>query len=291
MQNHLTILHEYEITDATGQHFASIVYLRECSEENNQENGWCDMVDSELERCISNIKGCTVMQKLQPRVILPSDVEELNKRLSDEFQLKAYFSFYAPGEVKGGIPADYSRITIHTSILVKEETDVHFFENLGYHENVGDTGLIIQFALIHFRNPVYLLHEHPLVHSLMCYKDAARVDVVYFLYRHNSNLTESILAKVDVIKATVQLKQGTDEVERAEIARFADSIKAQNNLSPLYHCIYVTDLDPIYVTRLQLNRERGLFSKAKDMLLSEFGKESNRICVEMRKSLAKMVEA
>lgn len=292
MEKHVRILHEYEITDATGQHFASIVYLRECSEENKLENGWCDVVDSELERCIHKIKGCTVLQKLPPRIIaLPNDVENLNIRLSEECQLKGYFSFFAPSVIKGGIPTDFSRITIHTSILVKEEKDVRFFENIGYHEDVGNAGLLSQFIFTNFGNPVYLLQEHPLVHGIVCFKDAVRTDVVYFLYRHNDNPVESILAEVDIANKAVRLKLGSDDTQRDEIVRFTNSLKAQNNLSPLYHCVYVTDLAPIYVTRLQLNRERDFFSQAKDMLLSELEKESNSSCVDMRKYLAKMVEA
>ena len=292
MEKHVRILHEYEITDATGQHFASIVYLRECTPSNSQENGWSDEVDKVMENCISNCKGCTVLQKLQPRIIaLPNEVESLNKRLQDEFQLKGYFSFFAPSVIKGGIPTDFSRITIHTSILVKEEKDVRFFENIGYHEDVGNAGLLSQFVLAHFRNPVYLLQEHPLIHGIVCFKDVVHTDVVYFLYRHNDNPVESILAEVDIANNAVRLKLGSDDAMRDEIVRFANSLKAQNNLSPLYHCVYVTDLVPIYVTRLQLNRERNLFSKAKGLLLSKLEKESNSSCEEMGKYLTKMVEA
>ena len=292
MENHIRILHEYEITDVTGQHFASIVYLRGCTQDNNQENGWSDEVDKVLERCISNCKSCTVLQKLQPCIIaLPNDVEALDKRLQDEFQLKGYFSFFAPSVIKGGIPTDFSRITIHTSILVKEEKDVRFFENIGHHEDVGNAGLLSQFVLTHFGNPVYLMQEHPLVHGIVCFKDAVHTDVVYFLYRHNDNPVESILAEVGVANEAVRLKLCSDDAMRDKIVRFANSLKAQNNLSPLYHCVYVTDLAPIYVTRLQLNRERDLFSKAKKLLLSELEKGNNSSFEEMGKSLIKMVEA
>lgn len=292
MENYLRILHEYEITDASGQHNASIVYLRECTEENNQKNGWCDVVDSEMERCISNCKRCVVLRKQQPRVIaLPDEVEELNKRLLDEYQLKGYFSFFASGAIKGGIPTDFSHINIHVSILVKEEMDVPFFENIGYQENVGDARVIFQFSLTHFRNPVYLLQEHPLVHGILCFKDAARTDVVYFLYRHNNNPVESILAEVDEANSTIQMKQGTDNTQRDEIISFADSIKVNNNLSPLYNCVYNTGLVPIYITRLQLNKERVLFSKAKDILLAELEKQNSGSLLEMKKYLVPMVEA
>lgn len=292
LNNHLRILHEYEITDVTGQHFASIVYFRECTEVNNQEKGWSDVVDNVMDRCIRNCKGCTVLQKLPPRIIaLPSEVEELNKRLLEEYQLKGYFSFFAPSEIKGGIPIAFSHITIHASILVKEEAHIHFFENIGYQENVGDAGLLTQFVLKHFSSPVYLLQEHPLVHGIVCFKNAARTGVVYFLYRHNCNLLDSILAEVNVTNNSTQLRLGSDNAQRDEIDRFTNSITAQNNLSPLYHCAYITELAPVYVTCLQLNRERDLFGKAKDILNTKLEKENNISYVDMKKYLSKMVEA
>ena len=218
-------------------------------------------------------------------------MEDLNIRLQDEFQLKGYFSFFAPSVIKGGIPTDFSRITIHTSILVKEEKDVRFFENIGYYEDVGNAGLLSRFVLTHFGNPVYLLQEHPLVHGIVCFKDAVRTDVVYFLYKHNDNPVDSIFAEVDVANKAVRLKLGSDDAMRDDNGKFAISLKAQNNLSPLYHCVHVTDLAPIYVTRLQLNKERDFFSQAKGMLMSELEKESNSSCVEMKQYLTKMVEA
>lgn len=288
----LRILHEYEITDADGRHFASIVYLRKYTEENNEKNDLRDVIDIIMERNISNCKGCRLLRKLSPRLIFhQSDVDELNKRLLNEFQLKGYFTFFASSDIKGGIPTDFSRITIHTSILVKKETDVRCFENIGIQENVGDTGEICRFALSHFRSPVYLLQEHPLVHGIVCFKDAAKKDVVYFLYRHNNNPTESILAEVDTVNKTVQLKQGTNNAQSDAIIRFASSIVAQNYLLPFYNYDFITDIAPIYVTRLQLNRERGLFKIAKDIVCSELAKNDSSSFKEMKMYLATMIEA
>lgn len=286
------ILHEFEITDTVGQHFANVIYLRECSEENTEKTGYIDVVDTIMDRCI--IQGCKVVRKLPPRVIaLDTEVDELNKRLVEEYQVKAYFSFYAPSETKGGIPTDFSRVTIHVTVLVKEETEIRYFENIGYYENVIDASLISQFALVHFKSPVYLLQEHPLVHGIVCYKDASRANVVYFLYRHNANPLESILAEVDLPNNTASLKLGTDREQCCEIASFAESVSARNNLSPLYQCSYETELAPRYFTRLLLNRERDLFEKAKAILLKEFEKkiEENNCCKAMAIHLNKMIEA
>lgn len=287
----IRILYEYEIADLSEQHFASLVYLRECTDENNEANNYCDVVDCIMERCINN--GCKVIRKLKPQLVcLPDEVLALDKRLHNEYQLKGYFSFYAPIQTKGGVPFEFSRITLHTTILVKEESDIPYFENIGYQENVDNADLISQFALAHFKCPVYLLQEHPLVHGILCYKNAAIADKLYFLYRYNDNPIKSILAEVDVANSVVRLKLGSDIEQCNEITRFASSIKAQNSLEPLYQCVFITEIAPCYITRLQLNRERELFTKAKNLLLDELKREeTNDSRKDMIEYLTMMIEA
>ena len=288
MSNHIRILHEYEIADVTELHLASLVYLREYTDENRGTKDYCDVVDQIMERCINN--GCKVKQRLQPKIIcLPDEVEALDNRLREEYQVKGYFSFYAPTQIKGGVPTDFSRLTIHTTILVKEETDIRYFENIGYQENVGNADLISQFALAHYKSPVYLLQEHPLVHSILCYKDVA--EKLYFLYRYNDNPMESILAEVEVANSVVQLKYGAYNEQRNAITSFSSSIKAQNSLEPLFQCVFITEIAPRYITRLQLNRERDLFTKAKNLLLEKLKGEETNSSRDMIDYLTMMIEA
>ena len=288
MSNHIRILHEYEIADVTELHLASLIYLREYTDELKEAKDCSDVVDQIMERCIN--KGCNVKQRLQPKIIcLPDEVVALDNRLREEYQLKGYFSFYAPTQIKGGVPTDFSRITIHTTILVKEEPDIRYFENIGNQENVGNADLISQFTLAHYKCPVYLLQEHPLVHGILCYKDVA--EKLYFLYRYNDNPMESILAEVDVANSVVQLKYGADNEQCNAIIRFASSIKAQNSLEPLFQCVFITEIAPCYITRLQLNRERDLFAKAKELLLDKLQEVKTNSSRDMIDYLTMMIEA
>jgi hypothetical protein len=66
---------------------------------------------------------------------------------------------------------------------------------------------------------------------------------------------------------------------------------AQNYLLPFYNYDFITDIAPIYVTRLQLNRERGLFKMAKDIVCSELAKNDSSSFKEMKMYLATMIEA
>jgi len=291
--NALRVLHEYEITDATGQHFASLVYLRECSNTQGVGN---DVSDDEVDQVMreSIRQGCNVVRELPARIIsLDFEVEELNRRLREEYQMKGYFTLSSVSELKGDVPVNYSRITIHTSILVKKEVDVPYFENVGNHKVVDNAELLDFMLLKHLQKPVYTMQEHPLVYGIVCYKEASKQGKVYFLYRHNNAIHESILAIVDVEEKTTQLLLGADKEQSTRIQTFAASLKAQNNLSPLYQATYLTEYAPCYVMRLNLNRERDLFTKAKALLLEALaeGKDNNPHCEAMATYLEKMIEA
>lgn len=290
-KNH-RILHEYEIKDASGLHSASVVYLRELTNENTEKTGWMDFVDMLMERSINN--NCKGVNRLEPKLIVTEeDVEMLNSRLRNEYQLKGYFMLYAMNELKGGIPSRYSNLTMHATILVKDDTDVPYFENVGGQENVGDVETMDSFIWMHTASPVYQLQEHPLVHGIVCYKDLARKDFMFVLYRHQENPVESILAEIDVANGMVSLKQGTDNQQCVEITDFAASLKAQNNLAPLYQRSIVIASCTYYPGTLLLNKERDLFEKAKSLLLAEIEKKTveNGNYGAMAMYLNKMIEA
>lgn len=281
------ILHEFEITDTTGQHFASILYLRELT--SNTENDLKDDIDRLLTQCIT--KGCKVVTEKQPRLIaLDNEVDELDARLRDNYQLKAYFSFFAEYGDKGA--PTYSRVTVHTTLLVLDFSTAHFFGNVGHQIQVSFDDVNL-FALTHTLSPVYLLQEHPLVHGIVCYKDAIRKGVVFFLYRHNDTPSESILAEVDTNMAMVNVLQGIDPSQQSDIEQFVHSLKAQNSLAPLYDCVYIRNYGSFYPTTLILNRERELFGKAKKMIDKELKPQgaNNKSFSHVLLCLDRMIEA
>ena len=288
---HKRIFHEYEITDAYGLHFASIVYVRELNPNNNNA-ALCDGVDAVMESVITN--NCKVRLHKQARMITSQEeVEELNKRLREEYQLKAYFTFFSESQGVGK-DMEYSRVTIHATILIREKTDVCYFDNVGYSQQVTYQDVMAFTIFYHAPSPIYTLQEHPLVHGIVCYKEATDPDILYLLYRHNDNPVESILATVDVKQCKVDFLQGTDLKEQAEILTLSQAFVSQNNYAPIYRYTYSKSASGYCVpTRIILNRERDKFKKAKDEVLNALAKPDRGIkyAAEMASYLEKMIEA
>lgn len=289
--NYIRIFHEYEIADATDQHFASIVYVRELN-PNNDNAALCDGVDAVMERVITN--NCKVRLHKQARIItLQEEVEDLNKRLHEEYQLKAYFTFFSESQGVGK-DMEYSRVTIHATILVRNEADICYFDNVGYSQQVTYQDVMAFTFFYHAPSPVYTLQEHPLVHGIVCYKEATNPDILYLLYRHNENPVESILATVDVKQGKIDLLLGTDPKEQAEIMSLSQAFVSQNNYAPLYRYTYSKSASGYCVPiRIILNRERDKFKKAKKMVLNVLANPDGGIqyAAEMTSYLEKMIEA
>lgn len=289
--NYIRVFHEYEIADAARQHFASIVYVRELNSNNNNST-LCDGVDVVMERVIA--AKCNVRLHKQPRLISSQEeVEELDKRLREEYQLKAYFTFFSESQGVGK-DMEYSRVTIHATILVRDEADFYYFDNVGFSQQVTYQEVEAFTFFYHAPSPVFTLQEHPLVHGIVCYKEATNPDILYFLYRHNANPVESILTTIDVKQGKVDLLLGTDPKERAEILSLSQAFVSQNNYAPLYRYSYSKSTIGFCVpTRIILNRERDKFTKAKDLVLKELTKPNSSIqyADEMASYLIKMIEA
>lgn len=289
--NYIRIFHEYEIADASNQHFASIVYVREVNANNNNPS-LCDDVDAVMNNVITH--NCNVLRPNHPRqIVFQEEVEELNKRLREEYQLKAYITFFS--ELQGvGKDMEYSRITIHATILVKEEADVRFFDNVGFSQQVTYPQVEAFTFYCHAPSPVYTLQEHPLVHGIVCYREATNSDIFYLLYRHNANPEESILATVDIKQGKIEFLLGTDQEEQVELLSMSQAFISQNNYAPLYKYSYEKSaLGYCVPTRIILNRERDNFTKAKDLVLNELAKPNYGIkyASEMAKYLKMMFEA
>ncbi len=283
---YIRIIHEYEIADASNQHFASIIYVREVNANNNNST-LCDDVDAMMENVIMH--NCNVCRHNAPkRIVFKEEVEELNKRLLEEFQLKAYITFYS--EIQGvGKDMEYSRVTIHATILVKDEADVHFFDNVGFSQQVAYPQVEAFTFYYHTPSPVYTLQEHPLVHGIVCYKEATNSDILYLLYRHDVNPEESILASVDIKQGKIDFLQGTEPDERAELGNMSQAFISQNNYAPLYRYRYEKSAFGYCVpTRIILNRERDKFIKAKDLVLNELAKTNN--CIKYSSVMAQYLK-
>lgn len=284
------ILHEYEIADKTNQHFASIVYIREFN-KNNAISSLCDDVDAMMEAMIT--AKCNVRNRHLPKlVVMLEEVQELDKRLREEYQLKAYFTFYS--ETGDGKNMEYSRVTIHTTILVKNEMDVPYFNNLGFAQQVAYPAVEAFTIYYHAPSPVYTLQEHPLVHGIVCYKEATNSNILYFLYRHNNNPEESILATVDLVENKTVFLIGTDSDEKDVILSLSQAFISQNNYAPLYKYRYEKSAIGYCVpTRIVLNRELENFTRAKNIVMKELQKIDNQIyyAKKMISYLKMMVEA
>lgn len=113
------------------------------------------------------------------------------------------------------------------------------------------------------------------------------------LYRHNDNPLESILACVDTVNNNVDILHGSDSAQNLEIGRFLQSANIINNTLPMYNCHYTQGIVPYYPTTLVLNRERELFTKAKDILMGKLkNQQSDRNNYsEIMPYLAKLYEA
>lgn len=283
------VLHEYEIADEHHQHFASLLYLRENSSRYTNSN-YSDTVDVLMEKCISD--KCVVVTKKTPRLIaLDKEVEELNKRLRDEYQLKAYFSFYSVDGSKGLISVN-GRITIHTTILVKDQESISAFDNIGNQIEAAYSDIVTFTFNHHLPSPVYTLQEHPLVHGIVCCKDAKNPETIYFLYRHNNNSQESVFATVDLPNNRVTFLQGNNPQQSIELQSLEKGFHSQNDYAPLYQ-YSVIQKGCITSVRLVLNRERDVFERAKKLLLQELDNEkgNNPSFANMISYLGKMYEA
>lgn len=270
---YLRILHEYEIADASNQHFASIVYIREVN-HNNSNATLCDGVDATMESII--MANCNVQNHCQPKMITTdAEVEELNKRLRVEYQLKAYFTFFS--EVGSGKNMEYSRVTIHVTILVKKESDVHYFDNIGFSKQVTYPE-VEAFTFYHYApSPVFTLQEHPLVHGIVCYKEATKANLIYMLYRYNDNLDESVMAIGDLDGDKVEFLQGINPKEKTELLSLCQAFYSQNDYAPLYRIQYSKGLGYCAPTRIVLNKERDKFTKAQRIVMQELQKGNNGI--------------
>lgn len=225
-----------------------------------------DDIDRLLQECIT--KGCKEVKKNAHRVITKNDVDELNRWLREEHQLKAYFTLSSEIDTKGGIP-EFSRITIHTTILVQNESDIHYFENIGHRKEI-DYNALVKFILYDYNsNPIYTLQEHPLVHGIVSFKNVVRPGVVYFLYRHDNNLEESILATVNIETSKVSILQGKEYEQQEQIVSFIQAVKNMDNYSPFYQCAFIKELGSGYPATFSLNKERKLFTDAKMILMNE----------------------
>ena len=272
--NYNRILHEYEISDNSGLHFASIVYLREIN-CNNSNISLCDNVDAIMQNIIQ--KNCHVCNRNQP-VTLSSkeEVDALDKRLSNEFQLKAYFTFFTvPNGV--GKDIDCSYITIHATILVKNESDVPYFNNIGFAYQASYNDIMTFTFFSHTPSPVYTLQEHPLVHGIVCYKDATDGNIIYLLYRHNDNLQESIIAIVNLNNNFVDFLLGTEPNDQNDILLLSQALVSQNNYAPLYRYKISKGLGYCVPITLKLNKERDKFKEAQNIVIAELSKTSNGI--------------
>lgn len=284
------ILHEYEIADASNQHFASIVYIREFNKDNSTSS-LCDTVDATMEAMIT--ANCNVQRHNSPRQICyEEEVEELNKRLREEYLLKAYFTFFA--EAGTGKDMEYSRVTIHTTVLVREHADIPYFDHVGASLQVTIPQVIAFTYFYHAPSPVFTLQEHPLVHGIVCYKDAKNSDLLYMLYRHNANPLEAIMAIVDVNKGIAQFLLGTDSSQLNDIIQLSPAFNSQNDYAPLYRYSYTKVIGGYCIpTRIVLNKERNKFQKAQSIVLLELVKSDNGITYahDMATYLKMMVEA
>lgn len=284
------ILHEYEIADASNLHFASIVYIREFNVDNSNST-LCDTVDATMETMIT--AKCNVQRHNAPRQICyEEEVEELNKRLREEYQLKAYFTFFA--EAGTGKDMEYSRVTIHTTILVREYADIPYFDNVGASLQVTHPQVMAFTFFYHAPSPVFTLQEHPLVHGIVCYKDAKKSDLLYMMYRHNANPLETILAIVDINKGIAQFLLGIDSSQLDDITQLSPAFNSQNDYAPLYRYSYTKVIGGCCIpTRIVLNKEKDKFQKAQSIVLSELVKSGNGITYahDMETYLKMMVEA
>ena len=285
------ILHEYELRMLdlyTQPREASILYLREFI-PNTAPNTLSDPIDSLIEDCIkANWQDYT---KKTPLILsAPQDIASLDARLLKEWQLKAYLSFYSqsPSISKGNIH-DFSRITLHTTILVKEQKDIPTFENIGFQREC-DFVSTAQLMVDHILSPVYTIPEHPSLHGITCRVNAHDRNEMYMLY-HHVNPQDQILAYINLETAEVKLRFGTNFESLNDIEEFKTKAGTTNDYSPVYTAQFITGIAPCIPAKLVLNRERDKFKKAKELLGSKLSEQTDQNSNWMQKSLTQMMEA
>lgn len=285
------ILHEFEVsqTDLFNQpKSASILYLRELTPYTDPQT-LHDCIDPLMEECIKH--SCPNYVRKQPVLLAtPQDIQSLDVRLQSEWQLKAYLSFFSesPSLLKGQVP-EYSRFTIHTTILVKDKQDVPAFVNIGYQHQCVES-FIRDYSLYHLSNPVYILPEHPMVHGVTCRCNAYDRNVLYLHYHHEFP-EEQILAIANIDTNQVQLLRGNDINELQDIEHFKMQSRISNDYAPVYQVQFSKGLNPCVPTKLILNKEKSNFEAAEALVLSELAKCTDQNSTNMSLSLTHMLEA
>lgn len=285
------ILHEFEVSQTNPFNqtkTASILYLREYTSTTNPQT-LLDCIDPLMEECIK--QSCPNYVRNQPVLLAtPQDIQSLDARLQSEWQLKAYLSFFSesPSLLKGQVP-EYSRFTIHTTILVKDKQDVPTFVNIGYQHQCNET-FIRDYSLYHLSTPIYILPEHPNVHGVTCRCNAYDRNVLYLHYHHELP-EEQILAIANIDTNQVQILRGTDTNELQDIEKFNSQSRISNDYAPVYKVQFTKGLNPCVPTKLILNKERANFEAAKALVLSELAKCTDQNSTNMSRSLTQMLEA
>ena len=229
-------LHDYSIDDAGTR----LVYLRKA--EGIDTFSKRDEMDEYLRKMI--FKQYPLASEEVEVIANDADIKKWDGRLLNHHHLTANYrcaTFINCGTM----------ITInYASVLVPFDVPMQKYESVGRHCSMdyANYGKII---LNKSQNPPLLLHQHPLIHGITCYREFTvpyddTPDVVFFMYHYKG---EYVRAEVNLSNKTTTLSHSGNESDESLIKK--DLYNLKNGM----------------LMSLKLNREKGIFSKSKQILM------------------------
>lgn len=241
--NEMYFLHDFDI-DNTG---TRLMYLRKAegidsvTKSDEMDKYLSDMIHRQYPSATKNIE----------LISSTDDIDKWDKMLLNYHHLTANYrcaTFLNCGTM---ISINYA------SVLVPFDVPVNRYESVGRHcsMNYADYCRII---IDKSKNPPLLLHQHPLVHGIACYRVFEipyneNPDEVFFMYHYGS----------DYVRAVVNLNQQTVVLNHS--GNTFDDQLIQNDLYNLENGMLMS---------LTLNREKELFNSAKQMLMHTLSAQS-----------------
>ena len=239
-------LHDYDI-DGSG---VQLVYLRKTDGIDPQTK--TDALDCYLKEMIL-LQFPNATDTIED-ILGAQDIQKWDAMLLENWHLTANYRCATFVNCGTMITINYASVLVPFNVLKAK------YELIGRHSSMyyDDYNRI---CLRNPQNPPLLLHQHPLIHGIECYREFQvypnlKPENIYFMYHHGE---DRIRAVVNIIDNTVSFSYSSNPHEIEVIMQDLYEMKNGKLMS------------------LKLNYEKTLFQTAKQMLMKELANKTNPI--------------
>lgn len=260
----IRILHNYEVNIQYGSlsYAGHIVYLRHPIDGYDKKS--FDELDETFKKLIDSKKNVSVVSHSVEILDAKDKIMRWNVCLQQQYQYVALCRNYWLDGTR-----HYLVDVSHLGTVLCEKA-IPSCLLLGTHNRIEYT-VINNILNVGVRNPVEMLQEHPLIHSISCFVND-KIKQVLLLYRFAPKF-EYVRAIYDMESKTVQFTFNDTEADYLQFESEVASIK-----------------DSVDYRRLSLVRELDLFSVAKDAVLAESSKNKELFLRDFEEYLKPIIE-